>query len=457
MAPRDTKIINLAEKRAEKQRQAPARPTTVAPSRPTFTPPARPTPAIPSSPVAKPAPVRPTAPARPVAPAPSAARPVAPAPVRPVAAARPAAPVLTPTQKGVIILKEKEALQKAQQVAATTQSPAVKTAAVKEVNARAVRLQQIVEASKKDRGEKPVVRPPVAPRVPKQRLPPAVAVQRQEQLAISAQQKAAEIQRLKQQSQVADPRTKKFLDLVAAQKAAEVKKLKERAIQLDKGTDVYRPPALPADRAPKPRVPLALPRAHVKPPPSETKKLVAAIALRSPRVPGETEAQYKARLYALTQRAATRWAQHYTKWYVGEIPKTPTSGDSSGTLPGQNSYTPPSSTTVGDQVIVALAEQTVQEDGPVIASEIAAGGVVQDPAAEEMAPTVDEAVKEINAVVTTSDGQTVDDIVVDAEGEAAEQMETVDKSAVPLYKQPVVIAAAVAALGFYLYKRGVFK
>lgn len=461
---RDPKVVNLAEKRAEKRgAQRTARPVT-----------------HPTSPVARPtspAPTRPTspAPARPTVAAPAPARPTAPAPARPTspAPARPTAPAPTPIQKGAVILREKEALQKAQEVVATTRSPAVKALAERETAVRTVRLQQIIKASKEDRGEKkPTIRPPVTPRAPHQRLPPVVAVTRQHELTKQVAQKATEVAQLREQQRfVKDPRAKNFLNIVAAQRQAEIRQMKDRAVKLDKGVDVYRPPRLPAHVTPKARVPLALPKTHIKPSPVETKKLVSTIIRLTPRLPGETEAQYKARLYALSQRAVTRWAQHYTKWYIGEIATTPTNTMTSTTitappsltapttttvtpvlLPGESNYTPPSTETVGDTVIVQIAEQTVKEDGATIQNEVASGGVASDPVADDMANTVDQAADVIDAA-TGTDTPPADDVVIEAEAEAAKQMEEVDKTAVPIYKQPAVLGIAVAGIAYWLAKR----
>ena len=132
-------------------------------------------------------------------------------------------------------------------------------------------------------------------------------------------------------------------------------------------------------------------------------------------------------------------------------------GEGRGVAQDQGPQPPAEDMSTG-QLIVSIAEQTVSQDGATVTAEVESGGVVADTAADAMADSIDQAADTLNAAVVATEGVTGDQLVVEAEGEIAQQLEegAVDESAVPLYKKPVVIAGAIAALGYYLYKRGVF-
>jgi hypothetical protein len=301
------------------------------------------------------------------------------------------------------IVKEKQALQQVKTIAVTSRSPAQKAQADKETAVRQQRLAKLVTVSKQLRGTDKPRKPATMP------VAPVVARIRQAEVGKRLEERKADLKALQQQSKKATPKQKKALQVVIAQKIKEVKHCQDRQKKLAKGQDLYRPPKLASHQVKKPRVRLALPPAHIKPTKPVMDRLIRQIAIRVPRRPGQTIPQYRAVLYALAERAATRWSQYAT------------SAVSSGTgfIPPQGDIGPQFDQATGEVLVNQAVDQTIQQDEEVVEQEVESGGVAEDPTAEQLEEVVDESGDVLEQVVEAADPS----LEVEAEGEIAQQSE----------------------------------
>ncbi len=231
-------------------------------------------------------------------------------------------------------------------------------------------------------------------------------------------------------------RKKSALQVKLQSQQAELKALQDRLSLAERNIVVKKPTTVrqpPISRPPLPSVPSLAPR----PTKDDAKKTLNLLVQYVPRLPGESKERYRIRLLGLTQRALTRFQLFQ-------------SGSSQpGVLPGQVS-------TPGKSIEEAV-KQTVATDKPAVDAEAAAGGLAEDPATSSVDTVVDQISDAIDAAVNaTPDVPTIEQDLVDAEGEAGELLEEgeqpVDASAVPFYKRPVVIAATAVAM-FWFAKR----
>jgi hypothetical protein len=128
-------------------------------------------------------------------------------------------------------------------------------------------------------------------------------------------------------------------------------------------------------------------------------------------------------------------------------------------LPGSNQPRATRDSKTGELAIAAAVEETLAQDEKAVEAEAAAGGLAEDPATAPVESVVEQVAETIdNLVESATDVLTEDQLAADAEGEAADLMEdgeqVVDASAVPLYKRPVVVVGAIAALWWFAKKRG---
>ncbi len=232
-------------------------------------------------------------------------------------------------------------------------------------------------------------------------------------------------------------RKKSALEVKLRSQQAELKALQDRVALAQRNIVVKKPATVrhpPISRPPLPPVPATAPR----PTKDDAKKTVDLLIRYAPRLPGESKERYRIRMLGLTQRALTR----FQLLQSGSSP-------SPGMLPGEPS-------TPGKSIEDAV-KQTVATDKPAVDAEAAAGGLAEDPSTASVETVVDQIADALdNAVNATPDVPTIEQDLVDAEGEAGELLEDgeqpVDANAVPLYKRPVVIAAAAVAM-FWFAKR----
>jgi hypothetical protein len=147
--------------------------------------------------------------------------------------------------------------------------------------------------------------------------------------------------------------------------------LMHRLQLLREGCDLARPRKIHPSRAAVQRKLLKLPPAVVPPTRAEVVMIMRIIARGTPRQPGENQGQYLTQLRALTGRALVRLARR---------------GVVAGAARGE--------------AIRQAVEEVLQEDIAPIKSEIAAGGVAVDVAADQMEPFIDEAAADLEAAAT---------------------------------------------------------
>jgi len=134
-------------------------------------------------------------------------------------------------------------------------------------------------------------------------------------------------------------------------------------------------------------------------------------------------------------------------------------GPKQASLPGSHQPRASVDSKTGELTIAAAVEETLAQDEKAVTAESAAGGLAEDPATAPVESIVEQVADAIDdAVNATTETQTEEQLVADAEGEVAELMEdgeqVVDASEVPLYKRPVVVVGAIAALWWFGKKRG---
>lgn len=361
-------------------------------------------------------------------------------PQRPVAT--PQRPVAKPATKKELAIALLDAKQQTEQAAIkihAAQSAQEQLKAQLEAAAAKKRLDALRETARSTLGKPKPISPPVKSTGPVSSAAASLEQRRLGMKIAALEHAIKETQTLILRLNPTDPmhnRKKSALQAKLRSQQAELSGLQNRLALAERNVVLKKPPVVrqPAiARPPLPKVPLTAPR----PSKDDAKATLNMLVRYVPRLPGESKPRYRLRLLGLTQRALTRFQLFQ-------------SGSSQpGALPGEVS-TP-------GKAIEDAVRQTVITDKPAVDAEASAGGLAEDTSTTSVESVVDEIADSIDSVVNaTQDVPTVEQDLVDAEGDAGELLEEgeepVDASAVPLYKRPVVIAAAAVAM-FWLAKR----
>jgi len=147
--------------------------------------------------------------------------------------------------------------------------------------------------------------------------------------------------------------------------------LKHRLALLQHGMDIERPRKIHPSTARVQRKPLKLPPAAIPPQRAEVLLIARLVARLTPRRSGETQFHYWAKVRALTSRVLVRLTR---KGMVVTRDR--------------------------GEAMRASIEETINEDMEPIQSEIEAGGIAADPAADLMEPYLDDVAADIEAATT---------------------------------------------------------